>query len=126
MVATTGGVCQVRLALVEPVVDFQVVLQHTAEWLARDKLMIDMLKSIGIEKGKPFNPETKTQDILKSAAREARALLESKYDELFSPYLTSAAGPSRRSPSTSRPRRTPFISTSRHARTMARPYTSST
>jgi Protein of unknown function (DUF1214) len=38
----------VRLALVEPVVDFQVVLQHTAEWLARDKLMIDMLKSIGI------------------------------------------------------------------------------
>jgi hypothetical protein len=75
----------VRLALVEPVVDFQVVLQHTAEWLARDKLMIDMLKSIGIEKGKPFNPETKMQDILKSAAREARALLESKYDELSAP-----------------------------------------
>src|SRR4029453_13912203 len=24
-------------------------------WLARDKLMIDMLKSLGIEKGKPFN-----------------------------------------------------------------------
>jgi hypothetical protein len=25
-------------------------------WLTRDKVMIDMLKSIGIEKGKPFNP----------------------------------------------------------------------
>ena len=26
-------------------------------WLARDRVMIDMLKSIGIEKGKPFNPD---------------------------------------------------------------------
>jgi hypothetical protein len=47
-------------------------------WLARDKLMIDMLKSIGIQKGKPFNPDPKTQDILTSAAREAHAFLESK------------------------------------------------
>ena len=31
-------------------------------WLTRDKVMIDMLKSIGIEKGKPFNPDAKTQD----------------------------------------------------------------
>ena len=37
---------------------------QTEPWLARDKLMIDMLKSIGIEKGKPFNPDAKTQDIL--------------------------------------------------------------
>src|SRR6476659_4426860 len=36
-------------------------------WLPRDKLMIDMLKSIGIEKGQPFNPDAKTQEILKSA-----------------------------------------------------------
>jgi hypothetical protein len=34
-------------------------------WLARDKMMIDMLKSIGIEKGKPFNPDAQTQEILK-------------------------------------------------------------
>ena len=54
-------------------------------WLPRDKLMIDMLKSIGIEKGKPFNPDAKTQDILKSAAREAHALLESKYEGIFTP-----------------------------------------
>ena len=28
-------------------------------WLTRDKVMIDMLKSIGIEKGKPFDPDAK-------------------------------------------------------------------
>jgi hypothetical protein len=56
-------------------------------WLARDKLMIDMLKSIGIEKGKPFNPDAATQDILKSAAREAHALLEVRYEGMFRPYF---------------------------------------
>ena len=29
-------------------------------WLARDRLMIDMLKAIGIEKGKPFDPDAQT------------------------------------------------------------------
>ena len=29
-------------------------------WLPRDRAMIDQLKSIGIEKGKPFNPDAKT------------------------------------------------------------------
>jgi hypothetical protein len=56
-------------------------------WLARDKLMIDMLRSIGIEKGKPFNPDTQTQDVLNSAAREARALLEIRYEGMFKPYF---------------------------------------
>ena len=26
-------------------------------WIERDKVMIDQLKTIGIEKGKPFNPD---------------------------------------------------------------------
>jgi hypothetical protein len=56
-------------------------------WLARDKLMIDMLKSIGIEKGKPFNPDAQTEAILTSAAREAHALLELKYEGMFRPYF---------------------------------------
>jgi hypothetical protein len=56
-------------------------------WLARDKVMIGMLKSIGIEKGKPFNPDTQTQDVLNSAAREARALLEIRYEGMFRPYF---------------------------------------
>ena len=49
-------------------------------WLARDKVMIDMLKAIGIEKGKPFNPDAKTQEILNAAAREAKAWLDARYE----------------------------------------------
>jgi hypothetical protein len=56
-------------------------------WLTRDKAMIDPLKSIGIEKGKPFNPDDQTKLMLNDAAAEARAVLEMKYDALFSPYF---------------------------------------
>jgi len=56
-------------------------------WLARDRLMIDILKSVGIEKGKPFNPDARTRDILTSAALEARAFLEIKYQDVFKPYF---------------------------------------
>jgi hypothetical protein len=56
-------------------------------WLERDKAMIDQLKSIGIEKGKPFNPDPKTQAVLNEAAREAHAWLVARYDAFFSsPY----------------------------------------
>jgi hypothetical protein len=53
-------------------------------WLERDKAMIDQLKSIGIEKGKTFNPDPKTQDTLKAAASEAHAWLDAKYETVFS------------------------------------------
>ena len=33
-------------------------------WLERDKAMIDPLKTIGIERGKPFNPDARRQQIL--------------------------------------------------------------
>ncbi|HXO67878.1 MAG TPA: DUF1254 domain-containing protein [Bradyrhizobium sp.] len=55
-------------------------------WLVRDKAMIDQLKSIGIEKGKPFNPDEATKGILNAAAREAHAWLELKYQTMFPPY----------------------------------------
>jgi hypothetical protein len=54
-------------------------------WLTRDKVMIDMLKSIGIEKGKPFNPDATTKSILEKAAREARSEIEMRYEAGFSP-----------------------------------------
>ena len=54
-------------------------------WLERDKAMIDTLKTLGIEKGKPFNPDAKTQDILSASAQEARAWLEVQYEAAFSP-----------------------------------------
>jgi hypothetical protein len=49
--------------------------------------MIEMLKSIGIEKGKPFSPDAQTEAILTSAAREAHALLEIRYEVMFKPYF---------------------------------------
>jgi hypothetical protein len=54
-------------------------------WLERDKVMIDQLKTIGIERGKPFNPDTKTKQILNDAIQEAKVWLDARYDK-FSPY----------------------------------------
>ena len=60
-------------------------------WLERDKAMIDQLKSIGIEKGKPFNPDPRTRDVLNAAAREAHAWLVAQYEASFaSPYYESS------------------------------------
>jgi hypothetical protein len=55
-------------------------------WLTRDKAMIDQLKSIGIEKGKPFSPDEATKRILNAAAGEAHAWLDLKYEAMFPPY----------------------------------------
>ena len=54
-------------------------------WLTRDKAMIDQLKSIGIEKGKPFSPDETTQRDLNAEAGEAHAWLDLKYGTMFSP-----------------------------------------
>jgi len=56
-------------------------------WLERDKAMIDQLGSIGIVKGKPFNPDPRTKELLNDAAREAHAWLVARYEASFSsPY----------------------------------------
>jgi hypothetical protein len=59
-------------------------------WLTRDKVMIDPLRSLGIEKGKSFNPDDATKLILNDAAAEAHALLEMRYEALFSPYFDNS------------------------------------
>ena len=61
-------------------------------WLARDKAMIDPLKTIGIEKGKAFSPDAKTRGILDDAAKEAHAWLETKYETLFTPPFYGGTG----------------------------------
>jgi hypothetical protein len=53
-------------------------------WLERDKAMIDQLKSLGIEKGKLFDPDPKVQDVLNDAAGEAHAWLVARYEASFS------------------------------------------
>src|SRR5215467_10416011 len=54
-------------------------------WLKRDKAMIDQLKTIGIERGKAFNPDNKTKEILEDAIQEAKAWLDIRYETL-TPY----------------------------------------
>ena len=57
-------------------------------WIDRDRAMIDQLKTLGIEKGKIFNPDQRTEAILDTAAREAHALLAQRYDAGF-PVINS-------------------------------------
>jgi hypothetical protein len=59
-------------------------VQHEP-WLTRDKVMINTLKSIGIEKDKPFKPDAALRNILEDAAVEAHAWLDAGYEAVFSP-----------------------------------------
>jgi hypothetical protein len=54
-------------------------------WLTRDKAMIDPLKTLGIEKGQPYQPDEKTQRILADAVREAHQVIALKYERGFVP-----------------------------------------
>lgn len=65
------------------------IVQHEP-WQARDRAMIDVLRSIGIEKGKAFAPDQKTKQILEDAVREAHAWMDSKYEEFFPPFAEGA------------------------------------
>jgi hypothetical protein len=58
-------------------------------WLPRDRAMIDPLRSIGIEKGKPFDPDARTKAALEAGAHEAHAWLEAKYDAGLPPFYDS-------------------------------------
>lgn len=57
-------------------------------WLDRDRAVIDPLKSIGIEKGKPFSPDAGTKALLESGVKDAEAWLEAKYDAGLPPFFT--------------------------------------
>lgn len=59
-------------------------------WLERDKVMIDHLKSIGIEKGKPFEPDGNTTEALKSAVTEAHQWFDLRYESAYPPYYPNA------------------------------------
>ena len=56
---------------------------QTEPWLERDRAMIDTLRSIGIEKGKPFAPDDATRQALDEAAAQAQALLDAKLEVIF-------------------------------------------
>lgn len=54
-------------------------------WLTRDLAMIDQLKTIGIEKGKTFQADTRKQEILNAAIKDAHSWIDSKYEKIFTP-----------------------------------------
>ena len=55
-------------------------------WIPRDRAIIDQLKSIGIEKGKPFNPDAKSKALFDDAAQKAKVLLDARFDAGFPPF----------------------------------------
>ncbi len=60
-------------------------------WLERDKAMIDILKTTGIEKGRKFITDAKTQKALRDAIAEARDLLDLHYESAFlQPYFENS------------------------------------
>lgn len=59
-------------------------------WIERDRAMIDQLRTIGIERGKPFAPDEATQKALTAGITEAKALLEQRYDAGFPPFFPNS------------------------------------
>lgn len=55
-------------------------------WLERDRVMIDMLRTLGIEKGKPFRPDPETMTAIEAGAHEAHVWLDQQLDTAFPPY----------------------------------------
>jgi len=53
----------------------------------KDKQMMNLLKFIGIEKGKPFRPDAKAARILALAAREARDWSDARALSVLQPYF---------------------------------------
>jgi hypothetical protein len=49
--------------------------------------MIDQLRTIGIEKGKPFAPDEATNKALEAGVAEAKALLAARYDSGFPAFF---------------------------------------
>jgi hypothetical protein len=56
-------------------------------WLDRDRAMIDQLRSLGIEKGKPFAPDAATKQALANGISEAHAMLAVRYDAGLPPFF---------------------------------------
>ena len=54
-------------------------------WIERDRVMINSLRSLGIQHGKTFAPDVSTVAILDSAMKEARDFFERGY-EAYPPY----------------------------------------
>ena len=63
---------------------------QTEPWLPRDKVMIDQLKSLGIEKGKPFSPTAAITKQLVAGVKEGHEWLETKYETGQIPFYENS------------------------------------
>lgn len=84
-------------------------------WIERDRAMIDPLRTIGIEKGKPFSPDEATQQILAAAIAEARAFLDHGYDAGFPPFFPNSRWMYPTSPEASEGQGTDYANHDRYA-----------
>ncbi|OXB01842.1 hypothetical protein B0A75_05220 [Flavobacterium oncorhynchi] len=53
---------------------------QTEPWLTRDRVMIDPLKTLGIQRGKSFAPDARTKEILTQAVKTAKEWLLYNYE----------------------------------------------
>jgi hypothetical protein len=65
------------------------IVQHEP-WLDRDKAMIDVLRTLGIEKGKPFRPDMDRRMLLGAAALEAHDSLDARFEASLAPFFEGA------------------------------------
>lgn len=67
------------------------VIQHEP-WLERDRVMIDTLRTLGIEKGQKFAPDARMVESLNAAGKLAQHYLDGKYYDLVSkgPFATGS------------------------------------
>jgi hypothetical protein len=56
-------------------------------WLPRDRAMVDTLRMIGIEKGKPYTPDAARRKVLDDAAADAYVVLDSWYAKVFETHF---------------------------------------
>jgi hypothetical protein len=60
---------------------------QTEPWIPRDRAMIDQLRTIGIEKGKPYALDAMTKKALEAGVEEAKALLAARYNAGFPAFF---------------------------------------
>ena len=55
-------------------------------FLHRDRIMINQLRTIGIQQGTPFDPDPATQQILTAAIADAHAWIDIEFQKVFHPF----------------------------------------
>lgn len=66
------------------------VMIQVEPWLERDRVMIDLLRTVGIERGRPFTVDAEVRAVLGDAAAQARELLDGWYQQANVPFATGA------------------------------------